>query len=156
MNDLFQVQAEPSSDLLVRLVSRAAILEAEQREPSGACMRANNSCCRPILFVYTWLYFGEGPHGCSFGGRPHGIFFPHACQWQRHQRRARMSAPLNSPGKDDRADRAPRDTFRGMCAVPHPFPIYSKDRSVRAASGLAAPARAMQVVVAAACTGAVV
>ena len=60
-----------SSDLFV---SRAAILEAEQREPSGACMRANNSCCRPILFVYTWLYFGEGPHGCSFGGRPHGFF----------------------------------------------------------------------------------
>ena len=67
-----------SSDLFV---SRAAILEAEQREPSGACMRANNSCCRPILFVYTWLYFGEGPHGCSFGGRPSPWnFFLHAAR----------------------------------------------------------------------------
>ena len=77
-NDLFQ--AEPSNDLLGRLVCELSC-DLQVWKPSsmsraeGACMGANNSGCRPILFVYTRQYLGQGPHGCSFGGRPHGIFF---------------------------------------------------------------------------------
>jgi len=77
VNDLFQ--AEPINDLLGRLVCELSC-DLQVWKPSsmsraeGACMGANNCDCRPILFVYTRQYLGQGPHTCSFGSRPHGIF----------------------------------------------------------------------------------